>query len=357
MDDKRERLDSEWMMLNAVRDTIRIAAKGDSAKSTYDKAFSLGGALYPDLLGEDVSLLRRSRESDTTREYRQKAELLGLQHNKAVTPLALLKEDITEYEELIKIAGRNREDRKQSDQLKKRLVLLRKARDELDTSRHSENQLIFRDAYNVERNFPAMFQGKGWRDFRLPDERYLRIRVLHPDVPERISGVDIIYENHDLADQVVSLVAVQYKIWEGRVLYLNDKRLRNQLKKMESFVCSNSACGGPPEETNYRFPYCAGFLRTTDRIQYSDQSLISTGEHIPICKIDSWATHGPANAPVLEYSAIRGRSLSHEVFENLFNSGKIGSRPFNYPELEDLYSKFQIIENPDRVIIYSQEYD
>jgi len=70
-----DRIDSEWVALNAFRELLKIATKGDGAKSTYNDALELGGQLYPDLLGPKSSLLRRERESDTTALYRQRAEL------------------------------------------------------------------------------------------------------------------------------------------------------------------------------------------------------------------------------------------------------------------------------------------
>ncbi len=53
-------------------------------KSTYDNALQLGGEVYPDLLGDEVSLLKRERESDTTKEYRQKAELCSIRDEKEI---------------------------------------------------------------------------------------------------------------------------------------------------------------------------------------------------------------------------------------------------------------------------------
>ena len=62
------RIDPEWITLNAFRDLLKIASKGDLSKSTYNEALEFGGALYPALLGRESSVLRRVRESDTTME-------------------------------------------------------------------------------------------------------------------------------------------------------------------------------------------------------------------------------------------------------------------------------------------------
>ncbi|WP_038631457.1 hypothetical protein [Edwardsiella anguillarum] len=63
-----DRINQEWIALNAIRGMVKIASKGSMSKSTYDNALDLGGVLYPELLGPDNSLLRRERESDTTKE-------------------------------------------------------------------------------------------------------------------------------------------------------------------------------------------------------------------------------------------------------------------------------------------------
>ncbi|MGL5470738.1 MAG: hypothetical protein ACRDCT_21565 [Shewanella sp.] len=68
-----DRLNAEWISLNAFRGLSKIASNGDMEKSTYDNALELGGSLYPELLGDDVSELKRERVSDTTKEYRQRA--------------------------------------------------------------------------------------------------------------------------------------------------------------------------------------------------------------------------------------------------------------------------------------------
>ena len=78
MNESTSRIDAEWIALNAFRGLTKIASKGDMAKSTYDNALDFGGELYPELLGPESSVLRRERESDTAKEYRQKASVFAL---------------------------------------------------------------------------------------------------------------------------------------------------------------------------------------------------------------------------------------------------------------------------------------
>lgn len=350
-----ERVNAEWITLNAIRGITKIASHGDMSKSTYDNALELGGELYPELLDPAVSLLKRERESDITKEYRQIARLKSIRDNSEVTALELITADINEIEGLLNIAQQEK-NRQRVDQLKRRLFNLNKGRHELEPKEHTENQLIFRDAYNVDRELKSLVAGQGYRDFELPNNNILRIRVLHPDQPEHITGADIIYERHSSTTELVSIVAVQYKIWKDRKLYLSDNRMQEQLSKMKAFLCDRDRCKSKSTNTPYRFPCCAAFLRPTDKLQHPGQRLLSTGEHIPICKIEECATHGKRGGMLLEYDNIRETSLSAETFEFLFNSGKIGSDWMTQDALYTIYSDSLIDAAQDRVIIYAQEF-
>lgn len=228
---------------------------------------------------------------------------------------------------------------------------LNKAKEELEPTKHTENQLIFRDVYGVKRNTPTLFAGQGFRDFELPEGDVLRLRVLHPDKPEHISGADIIYERHVLNKESVSLVAIQYKIWENKAIYLSDQRMLEQLDRLKSFLCAKGVCDSTDESDLYRFPHCSAFLRLTDKLQRSNQAFISTGEHLPICKIGRCVNLGEKAAKVITYNNMREWSVSYDIFENLFNKGKIGSRLLSYQELSGIYGKMSSIDARDRVII------
>ncbi|WP_370978763.1 hypothetical protein [Agaribacterium sp. ZY112] len=356
MNNIEERMNQEWIALNAIRGMVKIASKGSMTKSTYDNSLDLGGALYPELLGPEVSVLKRERESDTTKEYRQKAELQSIKNNVEIKALDLVLNDIEEYESLISIAKINKDDKKRTDQLKRKLGQLQKAKTELEVKPHSENQLIFRDAYNVERNMPELSKGHAHKDFQLPDGNNLRLRVLHPDTPEHITGADIIYERHNKITDKVSIVVVQYKIWDEKKLYLSDSRMMGQIDKMKNFTCSQNICSQNASDNTYRFPCCSGFLRPTDKLQNADQKFISSGEHLPICKIEECKSIGKKGGELLEYENMKEVSLSTELFEELFNRGKIGSKELTFDELQELYEDASVIDSNDTVVIYAQEF-
>jgi hypothetical protein len=217
--DSVSRLDTEWVALNAFRDLVKVATRGDFAKSTYKNAQDLGGALYPELLGPENSILWRERESDTTGEYRQRAKLRSVREKQTVSALALVKTDIEELEDLLQIAEQS-SNKEKVDKLRRKLSILISVERELSPLEQSENKLIFRDAYNIERDLPTLDSGHGFRDFEIGEDKVLRVRVLHPDRPEHVTGVGIVYERHDRGQRRASIVAVQYKIWEDRRLYM-----------------------------------------------------------------------------------------------------------------------------------------
>jgi hypothetical protein len=349
------RLDAEWITTTAVRGLLKIASPGNIKHSTYDNALEFAGEIYPELLGPEKSIIRRARESNWAKEYRQRADLQSRRDNTTITPLDLVGSEIRELKGLIKLAESGHGDGPTSaDQLRKKLAHLVDAEKELNPVAHTENALIFRDAYIGERNLPTIRSGHGYRDFQLPHGNVLRLRVFHPDAPEHITGADIIYEHHDPAIQRASLIAVQYKIWEDRMLYLSDPRMTRQIGRLKKFLCDNGACTRT-DQTAYRFPFCAAFLKPTDKLQSPDQQLISSGEHLPLCQIDACKSVSDRGASVLDYDNMRDISLNSLMFDLLFNRRKIGSRTFTYPELTKLYADHIESLTEDNVVIHAQE--
>jgi hypothetical protein len=213
------------MALSAIRDLLKLSTKGSMSKSTYAEALDFGAELYPALLGEDTSILRRATETDTTREYRQRARLKSQATGTDIKPLALITSDIEELDQLLDLAKKTKE-KGRVDQLKNRLKTLKKSRDEIDPPAHTETQLISRDAAAFPSGLPSIDSGKGYRAFELPDGNALRLHLFHPDKPEHVSGADVFYERHSPSIETVTVVFVQYKIWEKQTLSLNDSRMQ-----------------------------------------------------------------------------------------------------------------------------------
>jgi ribosomal protein L7/L12 len=349
-----EKLDSEWITLNAVKGLVKLATNGDKSQSTYKKALELGSVICPDILGED-SVLSKSKKSELTKEYIQRAKLKSIKENKNITPLSLVESDIEELESLVEIA-KDAKDKQETDKLRNKLKHLYTSRKELNLEKNSENQLIFRDAYKSNNHLPLLTEGKNNKTFQLSNSNLLTIRVLHPEKSEHITGADLLYERYDKETDTVRIVLIQYKIWEEQKMYFSDDRMLQQLNKMKNFICGNEICRCK-DDTLYRFPCCSGFLRPTDKLQNPNQAFRSTGEHLPLCLIDKCISQTKRGAKVLEYKNIKKVSLSQDIFEELFNQGKVGSRPLSLRELSELYKDTSIISDEDhKVLLYAQEY-
>ena len=349
-----ERLDVEWITLNAVKGLIKLATNGDKSQSSYKKALDFGRAICPDILGED-SILSKSHKSDLTKEYMQRAKYKSIKEGKEVTAIYLILEDIKELESLLKVA-QNTDDKKETDKLRVKLKHLYSSHKELDLEKNSENQLIFRDAYKANNHLPLLTEGKNNKTFKLSNRNLLTVRVLHPEKSEHITGADLLYERYDKETDTVQIVLIQYKIWEEQKMYFSDNRMLEQLDRMRKFICENGICKCK-NNNSYRFPCCSAFLRPTDKLQHPNQALRSTGEHLPICHIDECISKTNRGARVLEYKNIKEVSLSQDIFEELFNKGKVGSRPLTLIELEELYKDTSVISDEDhKVLLYAQEY-
>lgn len=348
--DTINRINREWEALNAIRETLIMSTRGDTSKATYDSALNFGGILYPELLGDGSSVLRRARESRLTREYRQAAGAKQAMGEK-VSAKELAEKDYNEIQMMV-----NAVDHGGATELKRKLAKLSQTRDELDPVAYTEQDLILRDVYDADRSLPCIKKGHKIREFELPDDNILRITVYHPDKPEHISGADLMYEVHDTKTETVSVVLVQYKIWKNRTLYLSDERMMAQIRKMKKYTCEDGLCVCDSDEASFRFPYCASFLKPTDYLQSTDQKLRSTGEHIPVCKIEHCSTPTQQAGKKLEYKHIKGVSLSYDVFEAMFNRGRVGSRKLTYAELGEMYEKFKLLREKDRLLIHAQDF-
>lgn len=350
LDVSLSRLNTEWSVLIALREVVGIALKGE-VQPTYSQVLALAQKLFPQLFNPKESLLIRQRESDITREYRQQAEAEAELQKKPITPLELVEADIQKFENLVNT-------RVETDKLRVRLSKLHLARQELKQTEYSEQQLILRDALRTDREYPISGTGKDYREFQLARDRVLRIRVLHPDQPEHLMGADVIYENYWDERRVVRMAAIQYKVWEDKILY-SDERMEKQLERLECTFCKSDLCK-PPEDNGlskrYRLPYCAAFLRPTDKLQSTDSRFISTGYHVPICVVARSWEEGPRGGKRIVSKNIRSEAVTHKIFEELFNSKMLGSRFIPYERLEELYRQMKILDADERIVIHAQEF-
>lgn len=182
----KNRLDQEWLTLNAVRELIKLSTNGDSSQSTYNQALELGSIICPELLDSNVSLIQQDRMSELTKEYTQRATLASIRDKKPIAALELVKNDIEDYESLLQVAKESK-NREKIDKVKRKLKNLYDTQNELDPQKNSENELIFRDAYRIKRDSPKLFETKNSVTFRFSENSLLTVRVLHPERPEHVS--------------------------------------------------------------------------------------------------------------------------------------------------------------------------
>lgn len=348
------RLDAEWLTLNALRETFGIANRG-AASATYLDVLEKGHEIAPRLFDPHFSLLLAGQEPPLVREYRQRAEAKSLLDDRPVSPLDLLDGDLAADERLLEAAGgRGR------DQLRRSVSAMRRAREWFEERVYSEHKLIARDVYAAERpDLPCTPRSAGsYREYVLPFERALRIRVLHPDKPEHTTGADLVYEFCDEAMKRARIAFVQYKMWDGQSLRFSDAaNLASQLSRMQDICCRGGLCAspegsGPP--ASYRLPYCAAFLRPTDRLQRPDAALVSSGLHVPACVATTVSLEN-VGGRILRQDPIRGRA-SQRLFEELFHRNMLGSGWFSYEEVENLYREHKILDSDERIVVHAQEY-
>jgi len=347
------RLDVEWTTLNAIREMLGIALKGVSTP-TYEQALALGRILSPELFDSAASLIGKGNEQQIVREYRQKAEARSEKEKRIVSPVEVVDKDIEDHNDLLDTSG----DR---SLIRKRLNFLQHVRILLLPQKHTENQLIIRDLFKADRDIPVPpIEGDTYREYRLTEDRGLRIRLLHPDPPEHSIGADLIYEHYWDKKRIARLALIQYKIWNGQTLYSSQSsNLENQLSKLKSIFCDTGLC--TPFERSarleaYRLPFCVAFLRPTDKLQQPDSHLKSSGLHVPICVVQgAWKDTGRGGKKI-ESKDIRSESLSHKVFEEVFNTNMLGSRWLTYDEVEELYRKHKILQPNERIVLHAQEF-
>ncbi len=347
------RLDVEWTTLSALREMLGIALKGTQTP-TYRQALDLGKVVAPSLFDSESSLLGKGVEPALVEQYREKADGLSQIEGHVVNPLDLLEKDIELNKRIIRTEGTR-------DQVRKQLSALERARPYFLPREYTENQLIIRDVHKAERPFPSPpIDGDTYRDFELSEQRRLRIRSLHPDPPEHSLGADLIYEHHWEKKRLVRLALVQYKIWDGKRLYLSQARgARLQMEKLHRVLCDKNFCSPPDtdkDRTRFRLPYCAAFLRPTDKLQEPGSRLISSGLHIPVCRALASTVSTNQGGEKIERKIIRSESISHKVFEEMFNVRILGTRWLTYDELWSLYSEHNILRPEEKVIIHGQEF-
>lgn len=356
--DSTNKRDITFQLVVAMRDTIAIAKK-TKFKPTYENSIQLFHDFNPELYEEIIDTLPQRNISDEAKMYIAKAEIKTNIEKEKIYPIDLLEDDIKELESYLDNENISHEDEKLFNS---RVGTLQRLKKSLKPRKINENRILQRDFSKVDRkDFGASFidEDDFYIDYKLKGDKYLRIRLLHPDMPEHTTGADLIYEQHNVKEGLIRVLFLQYKIWDDGVLYFSQaKNLEAQLGKMKECLCDKGFCDKPLREkkdealTEYRFPYCCAFLRPTDKLQEQNEKLVSSGIHIPICAVERIKE---IEGGIINRRYIRHQALTHDIFEHLFNRNFIGSRWLREEQVEEMYREHNILNETDSIKIYARE--
>jgi hypothetical protein len=345
-----KKFQTEWVLLNLVRELRGISNKG--ATPTYYSAIKLATQIIPDVFDDNSLIVKRHHEPELVRFYRQQAEAQGKIEGRTIDPIELVDRKIIELNQQIATDVSN-------DLLKKELDKAQIVRSLLVPRNVQEDYILEHDVKTLKFGVEPLDIKAKYADYKVSENRIIRVRLIHPNEGEQSMGADLIYEQYDQENKKVRFAMVQYKIWDGELLYWSQaKNLEPQIKKMEDNLCKNGYCqceNGNNYSTKYRYPYCSAFLRPTDKLQYKDSKFTSSGMHIPICKINGVTVESNEGNKILKKQNMKETSLSHKVFEENFNCNQIGSRWMTYLEAEKLYKDHKILESDERIIVHVQE--
>lgn len=341
-------------IVSAIREAMNLAKKTDPP-ITYEQAFDTLFDLNEELYNEVIKELPQQNQNETAKLFIAKAKL-SKEVDEVTAALKEIQNEFDDNEVLLKGTDGDEESKKR---LIARQTVLLAAKNSLGERRIREHRILQRDFSKINRDdFGAQFIGQDDYkvDYLLDKNSYLRIRLLHPENMEAITGADLVYEQHNLASRKIRVMLLQYKIWDDKgIMYFSQGSLESQLRKMKALFCDRGFCDRPTKldgELDYRFPYCSCFLRPTDQFQENSTKLISSGIHIPVCTALHLRDNGEQK---LDKKYMRVQSLNHTMFEPLFNKGFVGSRWLEENELKNFYLESGIIESDESLMIYARE--
>lgn len=344
---EEENRDIAFQAVAAIRDTIFIASRKQQPP-TYEQSLRFVYDLDEDLYKDFIRLLTEKNDSEIVKLCKEEAIIQGRDL------IDIIEENIEKYQKL-EIAGKAKGE--QTGYIKNKLIQYYAAKENIKPRSVNENAVLHRDFSNVDRQDifgEKFFIDDKFVDYTLTRGRFLRLRLLHPDQGERLTGADLVYEQYDQAAQKVRLLFLQYKTWIDGSLYFNQNQsLLPQMQKLKANLCDKKYCNkhDSTESIEYRFPYCCAFLRPTDKLQHKESKMISSGLHIPICNALKYAS----TSSKITKQEIRHTSLSHHFFERLFSQNLIGSRWLDIDEVEAFYKEKKILEPDEKLKLYARE--
>lgn len=344
-----DRRNNAFQAVNAVREAVSIA-KRSIQPITYEQTLDLIHDINPSVYEEVTTLLARKNESDFVKYYKQKAEAKSTDEIK-IEPTDLITEELEELEAIV-------ERDKSKRFLNKRIFDLKNALTYFQPRKISEHKILNKDFYLAERpSFKfseILYEDEEFKDYKLEDNKVLRLRLLHPDKAEHVIGADLIYEQFNLKTNQVRFLVLQYKTWNSNSLNLSSGNIADQFNKLDKNLCKSGFCSSYKEESEsskYRLPFCCAFLRPTSYIATADSKLVSSAIHVPICQV----LKIKETEKSLTRKNSKGKAISFTIFDELFIENMLGSRWLTFKELEEFYEKKEIFSHVDRIRVHAQE--
>lgn len=361
-----DQLNVEWCIVVSLREINLLTTQ---TLPTYRDMLAIAVQIAPEIFNQENSLLMRYYKTTELEIWEERAASQSKIQGKIVTAFDVLQEEINRTRTQIEVGNNPR-------RLQQYLARLEEWKRQLPAEKYSENQAIIRDAWRVdyysEQNpqikLPVSDEGVDYREFEVSKGQFLRVKVAHPERLESITGADIIYEQYDRQRENVRVVALQYKIWDGKQLYVKPDdvpRIIRQLSRLEQVFCSQVCKRDSTESHHFQMPPCAAYLRPTDRLQRPDVKMQTSGYHIPVCQLESlWEyttkpgkNTGKESGRKLTTDGIDGHAIKLPTFEELFNARMLGSGWVPVKQLERLYEDNSILhEQADTITTHAQVY-
>ncbi|WP_291146399.1 hypothetical protein [Flavobacterium sp. UBA7680] len=346
-----QNLNIAFQTVSGIRDAVSIATR-KQFPPTYEQSLRFLYDLDEGLYNEFEKLLSEKNDSEIVRQYKEEA-ILSSGNGEQTDPVDLIDAEIERLKILTSKSSLEKKDLRATNA---KIARLHAARESLKPRHLTENAILVRDFAQIDRREifgEVLDNGYKYVDYEITENRFLRMRLLHPDKEEHITGADLIYEQYDIESEKVRFLFLQYKTWEDGRIYFSNGNLNEQLAKLRKTLCDCNFCEHPSsKEETFRMPHCCGFLRPTDKLQKHKNKMVSSGLHIPICK----AIDLSKKDKKLDKKHLALTYPNHYIFEKLFKLGLVGSRWFDNNEIEKFYKDNKILEKGDTLKLYTTEY-
>jgi len=336
-----QKSESSFNILSGVRDALSMAI--GQQPPTYEQTLKHIKDINNEIYNAIVKHLPGKNPSELVTRFIEKANAFG------TNPTELINKEITDYEGAVELADGK------SGNLKAYIAQLYVAREYFKERNLTEQKLLEHDFYiSARTKLKEVYSGAGRKDYKLPNGNHFRIYLAHPEKIEHVLGADLLYEQYDLARNLVRFAHLQYKTWDDKSIRLSERDVA-QLKRLELHNCTSGLCKEPTAYASvnkYRYPYCSAFLRPTSKILRTSQKMKSTGQHIPLCNIINLCS--PKGGTIKKDSFIDS-AISHNIFDESFNNYHLGSGWMPIGDMEEYYTKRNLFDLASNVRIYAQE--